>query len=280
MTSFHIHLVSDSTGETLEHVARACLVQFKEFNATEHVWNMIRSAEQVEQIINKINDNPGFVLYTLVNPRNSEILEKGCYLAHVPCLSVLDPIVESLGNYLGAERHARPGSQHVLDADYYLRIAAMQFSLTHDDGQLTENLEEADIVLLGVSRTSKTPTSIYLANRGFKTANVPIVPGCPIPVEVFNLKKPFVIGLIKDVKRLIEIRQQRLKILDQSENTDYVNIDVVSKEISDSRKLFSKYNWPIINVSRKSIEETAATIIKLYKIRKENPATIGISSND
>jgi regulator of PEP synthase PpsR (kinase-PPPase family) len=156
-----------------------------------------------------------------------------------------------------------------MDEEYFSRIEAMQFALAHDDGQSTWDLEEADVVLLGVSRTSKTPTSIYLANRGIKTANIPIVPGCPIPKEVFEVTSPLVIGLTKDPKRLVEIRRQRLKLLDQDENTDYVNLETVSREINDARRLYAKNDWPVINVSRKSIEETAATVIQMYHENKE-----------
>jgi len=269
MKQFHIHIVSDSTGETAELVARASLVQFPDIEPKEHVWTMIRSAEQVSKVIEAIEEKPGFVLYTLVNPENRDLLEEGCRRLQVPSIAILDPIVAALGTYLGAEIHARPGGQHVMDAEYFSRIEALQFALAHDDGQSTWDLDDADVVLLGVSRTSKTPTSIYLANRGIKTANVPIVPGCPIPDEVFALKSPLVVGLTKDPKRLVEIRRQRLKLLDQDESTDYVDLEMVSQEISDARRLFSKHDWAVINVSRKSIEETAATVIQMYNEKME-----------
>jgi len=264
MKIFHIHLVSDSTGETVDHVSRASLVQFPDIKPVDHVWPLVRSTEQVEKVIRSIEKNPGFVLYTLVNPEHCDLLEEGCRRIQVPCVSVLDPIIAALGTYLNAKTQARPGGQHVLDAEYFSRIEAMQYALAHDDGQSTWDLDDADVVLLGVSRTSKTPTSIYLANRGIKTANVPIVPGCPIPEELFKVTSPLVVGLTKDPKRLVEIRRQRLKLLDQDENTDYVDIEMVSKEIASARRLYAKYNWPVINVSRKSIEETAATINQLY----------------
>jgi len=269
MKTFHIHLVSDSTGETVDHVSRASLVQFPDIEAVEHVWTLVRSTEQLEKVIRSIEENPGFVLYTFVNQQHSELLEEGCRRLQVPCVSVLDPIIAALGTYLNAKTLARPGGQHVMDAEYFSRIEAMQYALAHDDGQSTWDLEEADIILLGVSRTSKTPTSIYLANRGIKTANIPIVPGCPIPEELFNVSSPLVVGLTKDPKRLVEIRRQRLKLLDQDENTDYVDIEMVSKEISDARRLYAKHEWEVINVSRKSIEETAATVIQLYQEYRE-----------
>ncbi len=269
MKKFHIHVVSDSTGETVDHVSRASLVQFPDCEPIEHEWTLVRSTEQVEKVITAIEENPGFVLYTLVNQDHCELLEEGCRKLQVPSVSVLDPIISALGTYLGAKTVARPGRQHVMDDEYFSRIEAMQYALAHDDGQSTWDLDAADVVLLGVSRTSKTPTSIYLANRGIKTANVPIVPGCPIPKEVFEVTSPLVIGLTKDPKRLVEIRRQRLKMLDQDENTDYVDLEIVSQEINDARRLYAKNEWPVINVSRKSIEETAATIIQIYHEHRE-----------
>ena len=269
MTLTPIHLVSDSTGETVTLVARACLVQFDHVEREEHLWSLVRSEERVLEIIKNIEELGGIVIYTLVDRGIRNLLEAGCAAAQIPCIAVLDPVITELGQLLGTESHARPGSQHVMNAEYFSRIKAMEFALTHDDGQSAWDLNEADIVLLGVSRTSKTPTCIYLANRGLKTANVPVVPGCPIPEEVFKASKPFIIGLTKDPKRLVEIRRQRLRLMDQDENTDYVDIEMVSQEINEARRLFSKHAWPQINVSRKSIEETAATIIQLYQQRLE-----------
>ncbi len=267
--TFHLHLVSDSTGETVGLVARACLAQFDAIEATEHLWTMIRSEDQVEEIISGIKKNPGFVLYTIVNNETRDILEDGCRKLQVPCIAVLDPVIAELGAHLDAEVHPQPGRQHVMDAEYFSRIEAMHFVLSHDDGQSTWDLDQADVVLVGVSRTSKTPTSIYLANRGIKTANIPIVPGCALPDELFSAAGPLIVGLTKDPKRLVEIRRQRLRLLDQDEETDYVDLDKVSTEINDARRLFTKYDWPVINVSRKSIEETAATVLQLYSRRKE-----------
>ncbi len=269
LKSFHIHLVSDSTGETVSMVARACLVQFDSIEANEHLWPMVRSEDQVGEVIAGIKENPGFVLYTIVNEDVRNILENGCKKLQVPCIAVLDPVLAELGAHLDAKIHAQPGRQHVMDSEYFGRIEAMHFVLSHDDGQSTWDLEDADIVLLGVSRTSKTPTSIYLANRGIKTANIPIVPGCSLPAELFSTDNPLIIGLTKDPKRLVEIRRQRLKLLDQDEETDYVDPEKVLKEINDARRLYTKHDWPVINVSRKSIEETAATIIQMYNRRRE-----------
>ena len=250
-------------------VARASLVQFDSVEANEHLWSMVRTENQVQEVITGIGKNPGFVLYTIVNEDLRNRLEDGCRKLQVPCIAVLDPVVTELGVHLDAEIHALPGRQHIMDAEYFSRIEAMHFVLSHDDGQSTRDLNQADVVLLGVSRTSKTPTSIYLANRGIKTANIPIVPGSELPEELFTANSPLIIGLTKDPKRLVEIRRQRLRILDQDEETDYVDLDKVSKEINDARRLFTKHDWPVINVSRKSIEETAATIIQLYNRRQE-----------
>ncbi|MBO45248.1 MAG: phosphoenolpyruvate synthase regulatory protein [Rhodospirillaceae bacterium] len=267
MTRIPIHLVSDSTGETVTLVGRACLIQFDHVEPEEHLWSLVRTEEKVQEILVCLQEEGGVVIYTMADQEIRRALEEGCAVLQIPCIPVLDPIISTLGQYLGTRGHARPGSQHVMNAEYFNRIEAMQFALTHDDGQSTWDLDEADVVLLGVSRTSKTPTCIYLANRGIKTANVPIVPGCPIPKEVFEIGKPLIIGLTKDPKRLVEIRRQRLRLLDQDENTDYVNLEMVSQEINEARRLFSKHEWPIINVSRKSIEETAATILQLYQDR-------------
>jgi hypothetical protein len=267
--TFHLHMVSDSTGETVGLVARACLVQFDTIDAHEHLWSMVRSKEQVQEILDGIREHPGFVLYTVVNEEIRAMLEDGCRKIQVPCIAVLDPIIAKLGAHLDAEVHPMPGRQHLMDAEYFSRIEAMHFVLSHDDGQMTRDLDQADVVLLGVSRTSKTPTSIYLANRGIKTANIPIVPGCALPEEMFTASNPLVVGLTKEPKRLVEIRRQRLKLLDQDEGSDYVDLEKVSKEINEARRLFTKNNWPVINVSRKSIEETAATIIQLYNRRRE-----------
>lgn len=270
--TFHLHLVSDSTGETVGTLARACLAQFDTIDATEHLWPMVRSKDQVKEVIDGISEYPGFVLYTIVNEEVRNMIEDGCRKLQVPCIAVLDPIIAKLGAHLDAEVHPMPGRQHVMNAEYFSRIEAMHFVLSHDDGQLTRDLDEADVVLMGVSRTSKTPTSIYLANRGLKTANIPIVPGCALPDEVFSATNPLIVGLTKEPKRLVEIRRQRLRMLDQDEGTDYVDLEKVSKEINEARRLFTKNDWPVINVSRKSIEETAATIIQLYNRRKEDGA--------
>jgi hypothetical protein len=269
MKTVHLHLVSDSTGETAGLVARACLAQFKDLKPTEHLWNMVRKPNEVEDVLAGVEANPGFVLFTLVNDDVRQALEEGCRRLQVPHISILDPVVSALRVYLGAEVDPRPGRQHSMDAEYFGRIEAMQFALSHDDGQSTWNLNRADVVVLGVSRTSKTPTCIYLANRGIKAANVPIIPGCPLPPEVLELDHPLVVGLTKDPKRLIQIRRNRLRMLNEDEQTDYVDPETVAEEIKTARRLFANHGWEVIDVTRKSIEETAATIMSLHSRRQE-----------
>ncbi len=263
MSEFHLYLISDATGETVESVARACLVQFEHTEPVEHIWNLVRSQRQIEDVIADIEERPGFVLYTLVNTEIIAQLQAACRRLKVPCISVLQPIMSAFGNYLDEEGHAQPGLQHTLDDEYYGRIAAMDFALTHDDGQATWNLEEADVVVLGVSRTSKTPTCIYLANRGIKAANIPIVFGHDLPEEVFKLDKPYVVGLIRDTRTLIQVRRNRLRMLSESDETTYADPDQVAEEVNYASRLFAREKWPVIDVTRRSIEETAAAIIQM-----------------
>jgi len=262
MQEFHLHLVSDSTGETVTLLARACLVQFDDIQVREHLWPMVRTVDQVREVMERIREHPGFVIFTLVDEKNRLALEEGCRMNQIPCIPVLDPVVAALGAYLNAKSKPRPGGQHAMDQEYFNRIEAMQFALAHDDGQMTHELRHADVVLVGVSRTSKTPTCIYLANRGIKAANIPYVPGCPLPEELFLKDGPAVVGLTNDPKRLIEIRRQRLRFLDQDPDTDYVDEEAVKEEVNSARRLFTENGWPTINVSRRSIEETAATILQ------------------
>ncbi|MBL6946916.1 MAG: kinase/pyrophosphorylase [Rhodospirillales bacterium] len=265
----NVHLVSDSTGETASSVARACLVQFDRVVTIEHIWPMVRKRAQVKEILAGIREKPGIVIYTLVNRELQEQLEDGCQQLQVPCVAVLDPILEMMHSFLGAPGKPRPGRQHEMDSEYFARIEAVHFVLSHDDGQLPIDFHEADLVIAGVSRTLKTPTCIYLANRGIKAANIPIVPGMPIPPEVLEEGAPLVVGLTKDPRRLVQIRKNRLKMLDRDADTDYADIETVSEEIRTARDIFKQHNWPVIDVTRKSVEEVAATIMQLYKKRKE-----------
>ena len=221
MTSqdFHLHLVSDATGETVQSVARACLVQFEESAPIEHIWTLVRNERQIDEVIQAIETNPGFVLFTMVNVNIRTRLQAACQRLQIPCISVLQPIMSALGGFLQVEGQARPGRQHLLDGEYFERISAMDYAMTHDDGQSVWNLEEADVVLLGVSRTSKTPTCIYLANRGIKAANIPIVPGVELPPEVFDLTSPLVIGLTNDAGNLLHVRRNRLRMMNERDET-------------------------------------------------------------
>ena len=211
---FNLHLVSDSTGETVTTVARACVAQFEDAQAREHVWPLVRTHDQIVELMAAVEASPGVVIFTLVNPEIRRALEGGCSRIGVPCISVLDSVFAVLGQFLKAEVGHRPGRQHVLDAEYFERIAAMEFTLSHDDGQAMRDIESADVIVLGVSRTSKTPTCIYLANRGVRAVNVPIVSGVALPAEVLDARRPLMVGLTKEPRRLVQIRRNRLRILE------------------------------------------------------------------
>lgn len=271
----HLHLVSDATGETIHSVARACMVQFEGVDPVEHNWSLIRTIGQIEKLLTEVERLPGIVMFTLVNEKLREALLEGCQNLQVPCIAVLDPVIASLANFLGVKAHGQPGRQHIMDAEYFGRIDAMTFALHHDDGQSAQSLNEAEIVLLGVSRTSKTPTCMYLANRGIKAANVPLVPGVELPGELKALTNdgdgPFVVGLTQDPAMLVQIRRNRLQMLSQDANTEYVDLESVRQEVAAARKLFSRHNWPVLDVTRRSIEESAAAILQLYERRQPDP---------
>ncbi len=262
---FHLHLVSDSTGETLITVARAAAAQYEGVSAIEHVYPLVRSSTQLDRVISEIGAAPGIVLYTLVDGELTSRLEEACRETGSPLLSVLSPVHSLFQSYLGTASTPRPGAQHMLNADYFRRIDAMNFTLMHDDGQLPADMNEAEVVLIGVSRTSKTPTAIYLANRGVKTANVPLVPGVPLPAAIEQARKPLVVGLVATPERIVQIRQNRLLSLNVDDDTDYVDRNRVAEEIAQSRRLCARNNWPMIDVTRRSIEETAAAILDLYR---------------
>ncbi|MEQ8604930.1 MAG: pyruvate, water dikinase regulatory protein [Marivibrio sp.] len=265
----HLHLVSDSTGETVHGLARACIVQFEGIDAEEHLWTLVRSPSQLDRVLDGIRKAPGIVMFTLVNEEMREKLVLACRDLRIPCLSVLDPFITSFEAYLGRPSRDQPGRQHELDTEYFARIEAMQFALAHDDGQGLWNLPNADVVVLGVSRTSKTPTCIYLANRGVKAANIPFVPALGVPKEVLALGNspfdPLVVGLTKDPQQLVQIRKNRMRMLSETDETDYVDLETVRQEVVACRRLCSERRWPVIDVSRRSIEETAATILKHYE---------------
>jgi len=269
LTRLHVHLVSDSTGETLESVAKACLAQFPDVEAIKHYWPMVRSAGHLDRVMAEIAERPGLILYTLVNGDVRRKLENRAHALGLPLVSALDPVLDALSRVLGQEAQNRPGGQHKLDAAYFARVDAIHYTIAHDDGALAEEWEQADIVLAGVSRSSKTPTSIYLANRGFKVANVPVVPESPPPPELYRLVQPLVVGLTTTADRLVQIRRNRLLSLRQLPETAYVDPEVVAAELSFARRMFADNDWPVIDVTRRSIEETAAAIMNLHQDRRE-----------
>ena len=265
---FHLYLVSDSTGETLIAVSRAAAAQYASMSAIEHIYPLVRTPQQLDKILNELESAPGIVLYTLVDHDLARRLETACQETGCPCLSILDPVLNMFQAYLGTTSSLRPGAQHVLDADYFKRIDALNYTMMHDDGQHTGNLNQADVVLIGISRSSKTPTSIYLANRGIKTANVPIVPGVAPPTALIEAKNPLVVALIASAERIAQIRRHRLLSLHEQRETAYVDRQAITAELVQVRQLCQAHDWPMIDVTRRSIEETAAAIINLLSARK------------
>ena len=271
---FHLHLVSDATGETLITVARAAAAQYASVSPVEHMHPLVRSHKQLDRVLAEIENSPGIVLYTLLEQELATRLEETCRNLGLPCLSILGPVLQLFQAYLGGETKPRVGAQHTLNAEYFKRIDALNYTMLHDDGQHADDLEQADVVLVGVSRTSKTPTSIYLANRGVKTANIPLVPGVPVPPNLETLAQPLVVGLTATPERIVQIRQNRLLGLRAEHDADqYVDRQAVAGEIASARKLCARHNWPIIDVTRRSIEETAAEVMALLaERRRQSPA--------
>lgn len=271
-TCFHVHLVSDSTGETLVGMMKASTAQFRNATALEHLHALVRSDAQMERTLDAIENKPGVVLYTLVDPEKRKRLEEACSRLHIPHVSILDSTLSMMGRYLGVTTSAEVGAQRTLDDAYYNRISALDFAMAHDDGQHMEGLTEADIVLLGISRTSKTPTSIYLANRGYKTGNIPLVPmgieGIKLPPILDKLETPLVVGLVASPDRIVEIRTNRLKGLSATGRSNYTDEGSVRDELRETKRMFVRRGFPVIDVSRRSIEETAAQIINLYKTHR------------
>ncbi|MEQ1542091.1 MAG: kinase/pyrophosphorylase [Novosphingobium sp.] len=264
MPRLHLHLLSDSTGETLEMIAKAALAQFEGADVIRHFWPMVRSQQHLDRIMAEIASNPGLVLFTLVNAETRTRLEDHCRTLGLPVVPVLDSAVDALEAALGQHPKARPGRQHAMDEAYFARVDAIHYTIAHDDGVSWEDWEEADIVLAGVSRSSKTPTSIYLANRGYKVANIPIVVESPPPPALYGLKHPLVVGLTTAPERLVQVRRNRLLSLGQAPETGYVDSDRVNAEVLYARRMFADNGWPVIDVTRRSIEEAAAAIINLY----------------
>jgi len=278
MSRLHLHLLSDSTGETLEMIAKAALSQFDDADVIRHFWPMVRSQQHLDRILAEIAANPGLVLFTMVSHEIRGMLEDRCRAMGLPAVPALDAVLGALEDMLGQQAKARPGRQHALDAAYFARVEAIQFTIAHDDGVGWEDWEAADIVLAGVSRSSKTPTSIYLANRGFRVANIPIVVESPPPTALYGLRSPLVVGLTTAPERLIQVRRNRLLSLNQAPDTAYVDVSRVNSEVQYARRMFADNGWPVIDVTRRSIEETAAAIINLLKERgspvSDNPSGI------
>jgi [pyruvate, water dikinase]-phosphate phosphotransferase / [pyruvate, water dikinase] kinase len=269
---FHLHLVSDATGETIITVARAAAAQFANVSPVEHIHPLVRTQKQLDRVLVEIEQSPGIVLYTLLEDELSVKLVDKCRELGLPYLSILGPVLQLFQSYLGGETKPRVGAQHTLNTEYFKRIDALNYTMLHDDGQHVDGMEEADVVLVGVSRTSKTPTSIYLANRGVKTANIPLVPGVPPPPQLETLSRPLVVGLTASPERIVQIRQNRLLGLRAEHDADqYVDRQAVAEELDFARKLCGRHNWPIIDVTRRSIEETAAAVMALLAERRRQP---------
>ena len=265
---FHMHLVSDSTGETLSAIAKAAAVQYPRVRAIEHMHPLVRTQRQLKRVLTDIEKDPGMVLYTIVNKALGNELEQRCKELNLPCLAVLKPIMQIFESYLGAPHTPTVAGQHVLDAAYFRRIDAMNFTLAHDDGRLPEDLSQADIVVLGISRTSKTPTSIYLAQRGYKTTNLPLVPQVPLPAQLEKPHTAFIVCLIASADRIAEVRRNRAVLMADRDLDSYVDRDVISGEIAYTRRVAAVHGWPIIDVTRRSIEESATMILKLLHDRQ------------
>jgi regulator of PEP synthase PpsR (kinase-PPPase family) len=262
-TYFHVHLVSDSTGETLNAMARAVCTRFNNVLPIEHIYALVRSKAQLERALIEIAAAPGVVLHTIVDKGLRSQLERGSQDLGMPCIGALDPLEGALSRYLGAPLVARVGAQYALDSDYFNRMDALSYALDHDDGQGTPDLKRADVVLVGVSRTSKTPTCIYLAHRGVRAANVPLVPHTSLPGVLLELKGVPVVGLTVSPDRLIQLRRNRLRALNESRDSNYVDSEAVHAETVAARRMFERQGWPVIDVTRRSVEETAAAVINI-----------------
>ncbi len=265
---FNVHLVSDSTGETLSGVMRASCTQFENVAPLEHSYYLVRSHKQLERVLREIEASPGIVMFTIAQPELRSALERRCRELGCPTVAVLDPVLELLQRYLGVELSHRTGSQHALDPEYFQRVDALNFTLNHDDGHGLDDLEDADVVILGVSRVSKTPTCIYLAHRGVRAANIPLVPDLPIPHQLENLKRPLIVGLKVTTERLADVRRARLRAWNEQLSNNYANEERVAEELRYAAKLCAKYNWPMVDVTRRSIEETAALILNMLTERR------------
>jgi len=264
LRKLHLHLVSDSTGETTHQMGRAALAQFKNVQAIEHIWTLVRSEDHLTAIEAAIEKHGGVVLFSIADRNLRQQMEAICHRHDIPSVSVLDHVVHTVSKILGEPEQGVIGGQHRMDRAYFDRMEALDFTIQHDDGQAISTVHNADIIIVGVSRSSKTPTSIYLAHRGYKVANYPLVPGVEMPLDDFPHQSMFIVGLIKDARRLVQIRRNRLVAMNEQELTDYADLDKIAEEVASARKLFNKHKWPIIDVTRRSVEETAAAIINLH----------------
>lgn len=274
---FHIHLVSDATGTTLLGLARACLAQFEHIEPIQKFWPLVRSERQLERVIMRIKETPGPVIFTFVDRKMRHRLQDFCEEQNIPCVAVLDPIIRSLSSYLGEHARGVPGLQHAMDDAYYKRVEAVEYAMHHDDGKTLKGLSKADIILVGISRTSKTPTSVFLARRGIKVANIPLVPGVEVPDEKLSLEAPMYVGLTASPQRLLQLRRTRLHASDDKtpahvKENAYLDEDAIEDEVRKARRLYSKKGWPVIDVTKRSIEETAAEIMALLQTQREKKA--------
>lgn len=270
MTKHHLHLVSDSTGGTLNSVVKACLAQFAGVEAEQHFWPLVRSPQQLSSVIDGIRAQPGAVFYTLVDENLSKALEKHLSVLGLPSLSILQPVLNLMSDQFKMRSLAEPGLQHKLNEEYFSRMDAVDYALHHDDGQKSAtDLKDAEVILIGVSRTSKTPTCIYLANRGVRAANIPYVPGIPLSEDILALESPMFVALTASAERLIDIRRNRLQQLGEVRETSYLEEEKVQAEVKEARNFYQKMGWPVIDVTRRSVEETAAEIMTLLYRRRE-----------
>jgi regulator of PEP synthase PpsR (kinase-PPPase family) len=275
---FTLHLVSDATGTTLLGLARACLAQFENVEPVQKFWPLVRTKKQLERVIERIDAQPGPVIFTFVDEDMRKRLKDHCDEINVPCVAVLEPLIHALSTYLGRSARGVPGLQHAMDDAYFKRVSALEFAMRFDDGKRLEGVAEADVVLVGISRTSKTPTSVYLARRGIKAANIPLVPNVNVPDEYFRFTKPMYVGLTAAPDRLMQIRRTRLRAdqggTEHLQENLYLDHEKIEEEVKLARKLFSQHGWPVIDVTKRSVEETAAEIMSLLQNRQESDNNI------
>ena len=268
INTYDIYLISDSTGETLERIFLAIKAQFKNFDYKTHYYSFTRTENQISKILEvSEKSNNSIVLYTIVDNKLAKHLSDECNIKNIPCFGILGDLIISFSKLLDQKALNVPSRQHIMDDEYYKKIEAIQFTMNHDDGNSVEDIEKSDIILLGVSRTSKTPTSIYLANKGMKISNIPLVNENSVPdILKKDPQKKCVVGLTAEPDRLVDLRKNRMQSIKDNESTEYTNLDIVQKEMEDARKLVQKYKWPSIDVTRKSVEETAASVLKIHEI--------------